>query len=312
MSGRRYAVAFLAGDGIGPEVTAQASRSLAAVSRLHNVRLEELHVPFGAEARVRSGLLLPISTRTAYLAADAVLAAAAGAPALASLAADLDLRAQLTHVRSASGADVALLRPLASDTVEWTVERAFALARRRRGRLTFVRLEPEGAALAEELGDAWPALEREDLAPAAAIQQLALAPERFDVVVSGTLYGEALSEVAAYDRRSRVAARALLAGQGPSVFMPAHGRAASIAGQGVANPSSILLASSLLLGEGLGERGAALTLADAVDAALRDGVRTSDLLRSGVAVTTGEFVDDVLGRLQVTVANAEFARGAWA
>jgi 3-isopropylmalate dehydrogenase len=312
MSGRRYAVAFLAGDGIGPEVTAQASRSLAAVSRLHNVRLEELHVPFGAEARVRSGLLLPISTRTAYLAADAVLAAAAGAPALASLAADLDLRAQLTHVRSANGADVALLRPLASDTVEWTVERAFALARRRRGRLTFVRLDPEGAALAEELADAWPALEREELAPAAAIQQLALAPERFDVVVSGTLYGEALAEVAAYDRRSRVAARALLAGQGPSVFMPTHGRAASIAGQGVANPSSILLASSLLLGEGLGERGAALTLADAVDAALRDGVRTPDLVQSGVAVTTGEFVDDVLGRLQVTVANAEFARGAWA
>ncbi|HEY1367114.1 MAG TPA: isocitrate/isopropylmalate family dehydrogenase [Gaiellaceae bacterium] len=312
MSGRTYSVAFLAGDGIGPEVTAQASRSLAAVSRLHNVRLEELHVPFDAEARVRSGLLLPIATRTAYLSADAVLAAAAGAPALASLAADLDLRAQLTQVRLASGADVALLRPLASDTVEWTVERAFALARRRRGRLTFVRLEPEGEALAEELVDAWPALEREHMAPAAAIQQLALAPERFDVVVSGTLYGEALAEVAAYDRRSRVAARALLAAQGPSVFMPTHGRASSIAGQGVANPSSILLASSLLLGEGLGERGAALTLADAVDSALRDGVRTPDLVRSGVAATTGEFVDDVLGRLQVTVANAEFARGAWA
>ena len=55
-----------------------------------------------------------------------------------------------------------------------------------------------------------------------------------------------------------------LAGTGPGVFVPAHGAAEDIAGQGVANPASMLLAAALLLGEGLGERRAAETLTGAV------------------------------------------------
>jgi hypothetical protein len=50
-----YSIACLAGDGIGPEVMAQASRGLRAAARMHGLELEEEHVPFGADATMRFG-----------------------------------------------------------------------------------------------------------------------------------------------------------------------------------------------------------------------------------------------------------------
>ena len=55
----RYVVACLAGHGIGPEVTAAASRALARLGREHGFDVEELHPPFDTEALTRSGHLLP-------------------------------------------------------------------------------------------------------------------------------------------------------------------------------------------------------------------------------------------------------------
>ena len=64
MSGRRtFVVACLAGHGIGPEVTAAASRALAQVSRQHGFRVEEVHPPFDGEAVMQSGHPLPAATR---------------------------------------------------------------------------------------------------------------------------------------------------------------------------------------------------------------------------------------------------------
>ena len=125
---RKYRVACLAGDGVGPEVMAEASRAVAAVSRHHGFVVEETHVPFGGEALSRSGHHLPAATRAAYVAADAVLVAAAEEPALAGVVAELDLRTHVTRVRAAGQADVSVLSPLAGDAAEWTVERAFQTA----------------------------------------------------------------------------------------------------------------------------------------------------------------------------------------
>ena len=58
-----YSVACLAGDGIGPEVMAQASRGLRAAGRLHGFELDEQHVPFGADATMRVGHPFPLATR---------------------------------------------------------------------------------------------------------------------------------------------------------------------------------------------------------------------------------------------------------
>ncbi len=124
--------------------------------------------------------------------------------------------------------------------------------------------------------------------------------------------GPALAGVAAgTDGDRRVVATALLASHGPSVFAADHGRAGAIAGQGVANPSSLLLAAALMLSEGLDEPSAGETLARAVTLALGNGVRTPDLVSAGVGATTREFTDIVLRLFQVATPGAEFSREAW-
>ena len=76
---KRYTVACLSGDGIGPEVTAEASRALAAVSRMHGFQVDEVHVPFGGDAVRRFGHPLPPVTH-GLREADAMLVAATREP----------------------------------------------------------------------------------------------------------------------------------------------------------------------------------------------------------------------------------------
>ena len=134
--------------------------------------------------------------------------------------------------------------------------------------------------------------------------------EAAPVVVTPAPYVEPLAALVAHGHRPRVAASGRLAGSGPGVFLPAHGAAEDIAGQGVANPASMLLAAALLLGEGLGERRAAETLAGAVLEACSNGTRTPDMVSTGVGATTREFTDVVLSELPGSLTNAEFYREA--
>ena len=97
---RTCVVACLAGHGIGPEITAAASRALARLSREHGFDVEELHPPFDTEALTRSGHMLPAATRRATSTADAVLVAGDAAPALDGLRAELDLAAPVSPVSS--------------------------------------------------------------------------------------------------------------------------------------------------------------------------------------------------------------------
>jgi len=143
-----------------------------------------------------------------------------------------------------------------------------------------------------------------------AVQGLAFEPEGFDVVVAQTALAEGLVAVAAQNRKPRVAASGRLASTGPGVFAPAHGPAEDIAGQGVANPASMLLATALMLGEGLGERRAAETLAGAVLEVCGNGTRTPDMAGTGVGATTREFGDVLLAELPYAMTNAEFYREA--
>src|SRR5262249_39446506 len=134
---RVHRVACLAGDGLGPELMAEASRTLRKVARMHGFAVEDVHAPFGSEALTRSGHPLPPSTRSAVLDAEAVLVADMAQPALGGVAAQLDLRARLTQVLCRRS-DFVLLSPLDADADSWTVERVFELARRRRGRVVSV------------------------------------------------------------------------------------------------------------------------------------------------------------------------------
>ncbi len=307
----RYTVACLAGDGIGPEVMAEASRAIAAVSRLHGFEVDEVHVPFGGEALSRCGHLLPVSTRMAYLDADAVLVAAAREPALEGVESELDLRASITRVRFAPRGQVSLLGPLSDDAAEWTIDRAFELARSSRGSVASAGSSRGWRELVDEIAERHDPVLVEHLAVGPALRALAFEPGRFDVVVSEPPFVDALAGVlASAEGRARVVASGRLAESGPGVFAPAHGPAADIAGQGVANPSSMLLAAALMLAEGLGERGAAEALAAALIETSGTRVRTPDMIATGLGVTTREFGDGVVAELPGAVTNAEFYREA--
>ena len=127
MRKKRYTVALLSGDGIGPEMTAEASRALRAVSRMHGFGVEELHVPFGGDAVRRFGHPLPSFTRAACAEADAVLVATTREPALEVVKAELDLSWRITRV-CARGSELAVVSPLVDGALDLAVDRAFRLA----------------------------------------------------------------------------------------------------------------------------------------------------------------------------------------
>ena len=284
---RRYLVACLAGHGIGPEVMAEASRALAEVSRLHGFAIDDAHLPFGGEAVTRSGHALPAATRSAYLGADAILVASSSQPALEGVKA---------------------FAPLVDGAEDWTIERAFTTACERDGRLASVAVSASWRARVELA-----ALDHDGVA----VRHLTLAEALpglisgdLDVLVTERALAEALAQVPQLAPTMRpLTATGLLSPTGPSLFGPSHGSALDIAGQGVANPSEMLLAASLMLGEGLGRRAAAETLERSVGGALSSGFGTPDMASAGVAATTREFVDVVLSMLPSARRDTEFALG---
>lgn len=313
MTRNRYTVACLAGHGVGPEVMGEASRTLAAVSHMHGFHVEQVHVPFDREALSRSGHPLPGSTRAAYRDADAILVAGASAAALEGVKAELDLAATVTRVRLQPGGDLNVFAPLAESGTRFAVERAFACASARRGRLTSVGTDEAWRDEVEDVAERFPGLLVRHLTLAEALPVLTTVPEQLDVLVTERVLAEAVAEVPqSRAGGTRVVARGLLSPTGPGLFGPTHGAALDIAGQGVANPTGMLLATALMLGDGLGRRAAADTLVGGVTGALDSPVRTPDLAGAGLAATTREFVDVVLDLLPAARRDVEFESGALA
>jgi len=295
-----YSIACLAGDGIGPEVMAQASRGMRAASRMHGFALEEEHVPFGADARMRVGQPFPLASRNAALAADAILAGPIDQTLRQVLEGELDLRAAVMRIRLRGGATT-FVAPLEPDAWEWTLQRAIATACSSRGRLTFVGPEDRWASDALAAGRDQ-CLEFAHLSTRRAIRALASSPDAFDVVLCDRPLLVPLAELAWCLDSRRVLAWGRLAANGPGIFGPSHGRAVDIAGQGVADPSSMLLAAALMLDEGLGERGAAATLSSAVSYVRGNGSPRA----VGTVLMSTELTDAVLARLPQSHSNAEF------
>ena len=308
MRARRYKIACLAGDGIGPELMAEASRAVAAVSHLHGFAVDEAHVPFGGDAVRRFGHPLPPATRQACRAADAVLIAATREPALEGVKAELDLTWRVTRVRLARAGDVALVSPVAEDAELVAIERAFRLARERRAKVTSVGTGETWFAAVQAATERHEGLIVEHVPVERLLPVLAADPARFDVIVTQEVFAEALSNMAAFAHDDvRMVASGRMSANGVGIFGPTHGSAPEIAGQGVANPMAMLLAASVMLAEGLGERAAAQTLERGVAGAIEDGVRTPDLVASGAAATTRQFMDVLLAGLPSARRDTEFA-----
>jgi 3-isopropylmalate dehydrogenase len=305
MRKKRYTVACLSGDGIGPEVMAEASRALADVSRMHGFAIDEQHVAFGGDAVRRFGHALPGSTRAACRRADAVLVATTTEPALEGVKAELDLTWRMTRVRL-NGTRLTVVSPLADDSEELAVEEAFALACNRQARVTSVGASKAWRAVVDRATEASPGVIVEHVSFESVVRTLFRRPAAFDVIVSEQVFAEALSHTAAYAHGStRMVASGRLSSHGAGIFGPTHGSALEIAGQGVANPSGMLLAAALML-EGLGERSAARTLENAVAETLGN-VHTPDLVTAGVGATTREFMNVLLAALPGARTDTEFA-----
>jgi 3-isopropylmalate dehydrogenase len=305
MRKKRYMVACLSGDGIGPEVMAEASKALARVSKLHGFEVEEHHVPFGGDAVRRFGHPLPASTRAACREADAVLVATTTEPALEGVKAELDLTWRLTRVR-VNGTRLSVVSPLVEGAEELAIERAFLLACNRRAHLTVVGTGPAWRYLVDRQAERVPGVVVDHVDFDSVVPILFREPGAFDVLLSERVFAEGLSHTAAFAHGdSRMVASGRLSAAGGGIFGPTHGSALEIAGLGVANPSGMLLATGLML-EGLGEANAARTLDNAVAETLRADVRTPDLISSGAGATTREFMDVLLAALPGARTDTEF------
>ncbi len=246
---RRYVVACLAGHGIGPEVTAAASRALSRLGREHGFDVEELHPPFDTEALTRSGHLLPAATRRATLDSDAVLAAGDAAPALAGVREALDLRATVTRVLDDTG-EVTAFAPRDEDAADWALGRAFETAKARSGRLTSVGVSSSWTARVDRHADDHPGVDVEHVALPDALRRLGSGST--GVLVAEAVLAATVAEAPRLAGRRRLVATGHLSPAGPGLFAPAEGTTSDLAGQGVADPSPMLLATALLLSEGLG------------------------------------------------------------
>ena len=268
MSRRAWKVACLAGDGVGPELMAETSRVLAEVARLHALRLEDAHLPFGGEALTRFGHPLPLSTREAYRSADAIFVSSPADPAFDGVKADLELSWRVSRVHNGARGDLVVVEPFGYGTDELAVTRAFRLAAARRARLTSVGSTPDWNELVAAEADHWDGLDVEYLTLGGVLTRFRDHPGTVDLVVAGSHLAGAIVDAAAHLAGSlHTVASAWLSESGPGIFAAEVCDSPEVAGLGVADPAGALLAASLLLSEGLGARSAARTLERAVAAA---------------------------------------------
>jgi 3-isopropylmalate dehydrogenase len=129
-----------------------------------------------------------------------------------------------------------------------------------------------------------------------AAMQLVRAPKEFDVIVTGNLFGDILSDEAAMLTGSiGMLPSASLNASGQGLYEPSHGSAPDIAGKGVANPLATILSAAMMLRYSLNEEAAAIKIESAVRQVLAQGLRTADIFEGGTTkVSTSEMGDAVL------------------
>ncbi len=133
-----------------------------------------------------------------------------------------------------------------------------------------------------------------------AAMQLVREPKAFDVVVTGNLFGDILSDEAAMLTGSiGMLPSASLNASRQGLYEPSHGSAPDIAGQNIANPLATILSAAMMLRYSLDAGAAADRIEAAVQAVLAQGLRTADIFEAGTTrVSTSEMGDAVLKALE--------------
>jgi 3-isopropylmalate dehydrogenase len=336
-------ILVLAGDGIGPEIVAEAEKVLQAADAKFNLGLNMTHALVGGCAIDATGGPLPEATLDAAKVADAILLGAVGGPkwdgldmairpekGLLGLRSNLNLFGnlrpailypQLADASSlkpeiVSGLDILIVRELTGGIYfgqprgirvldngerqgyntyvysESEIRRigkvAFEAARARGGKLCSVdkanvlEVTVLWREIMSEMAKDYPDVELSHMYVDNAAMQLIRAPKQFDVMVTGNMFGDILSDAAAMLTGSiGMLPSASLDDSGKGMYEPCHGSAPDIAGQGKANPLATILSAAMMLRYTLNQGAAADAIEAAVSVVLDQGLRTADISSNG-------------------------------
>ena len=353
-------IAILPGDGIGPEIMAEAVKVLQAL----NLPLQMDYADIGGTAYEKHGHPLPEATLKLAKEADAVLFGAVGdwkydkldrplrpEQAILGLRKALGLYAnfrpaicykELVNASSLkpeliAGLDILIVRELtgdiyfgtprgrrtavdghfpgaeeAFDTMRYSrpeIERiahtAFQAAQKRSKRLTSVDKNNvlETSQLWKdvviEVAKQYPDVALDHMLVDNAAMQLVKAPKKFDVVVTGNLFGDILSDEAAMLTGSiGMLPSASLNDKNQGLYEPSHGSAPDIACKGIANPLATILSAAMMLRFSLNNTPAADRIEAAVQKVLEQGLRTADIWSEGTTkASTAQMGDAVVAAL---------------
>jgi 3-isopropylmalate dehydrogenase len=353
-------IAVLPGDGIGPEIVAEAVKVLKALGPTFQLEV----APVGGAAYDLSGHPLPPATLELAKSADAILFGAVGDWKYDTLAREfrpeqaiLGLRKHLAlfanfrpaicypELTAASslkpeivgGLDILIVRELNGDiyfgqprgirtsehplfkgaregfdTMHYSEPEvirigkvAFEAARKRSKKVCSV----DKANVLEtsqlwrdvmtKLAADYPDVELSHMYVDNAAMQLVKAPKAFDVVVTGNLFGDILSDEAAMLTGSiGMLPSASLDKNNKGLYEPSHGSAPDIAGKGIANPLATILSAAMMLRYSLGMTAEADRIEQAVQKVLQQGLRTADIYTEGTQlVSTVQMGDAVVAAL---------------
>jgi 3-isopropylmalate dehydrogenase len=134
-----------------------------------------------------------------------------------------------------------------------------------------------------------------------AAMQLVKEPKKFDVIVTGNMFGDILSDEASMLTGSiGMLPSASLNSSSQGLYEPSHGSAPDIAGKGVANPLATILSAAMMLRFSLGQEAAAVRIEEAVKKVLAQGLRTGDIYSEGTTkVGTAQMGDAVVKALGI-------------
>jgi 3-isopropylmalate dehydrogenase len=353
-------VLIMSGDGIGPEIVAEAVKVLDTVKKKFNLDISTDEALVGGSAYDVHGDPLPEVSLEKARAADAILFGSIGGPKWDTIERDkrperglLRLRSSLglfANLRPAilfpqlasasslkpeivSGLDILIVRELTGgiyfgqprgirvengERVGFNTDVYSESEIRRIGRVAFELAMVRGKKLLSvdkanvlEVTELWkevitsmaaeyPEVQLSHMYVDNAAMQLVRAPKQFDVIVTGNLFGDILSDEAAMLTGSiGMLPSASLDLNRKGLYEPCHGSAPDIAGQGIANPLATILSLSMLLRYSLERADVADAIEKAVEQVLESGMRTADIWTEGCRkVGTTEMGDAVVAALQ--------------
>jgi 3-isopropylmalate dehydrogenase len=191
------------------------------------------------------------------------------------------------------------------DEIARIARAGFVAARGRRGRLCSVDKANVLEAMelwrtvVDEVAKEFPDVELTHLYVDAAAMAIVRNPRQFDVIVTGNLFGDILSDEASMLAGSiGMLPSASLNAKGKGLYEPVHGCAPDIAGKDVANPLASILSAAMMLRQSFQQEAAAARIERAVHAVLAQGARTADILEPGTRlVGTHEMGDLVVASM---------------